>query len=115
MQTGSLINVIHDRTRDATPEVGMGVTFLYWTDRGAGTIVEVLNERTIVVKGDTAIRIDKGGMTDAQDYRYEHATSPGSSTFTLRKNGRWVKRGQDQKNGQRIAVGYRDAYYDYSF
>ena len=115
MQTGSLINEIYGSARSPEPEVGMGVTFIYWTDRGAGTIVEVINAKTIRVKGDTATRTDSNGMSDAQSYTYEHATSPGSAVYTKRKNGRWVKRGQEMRGGQQIAIGYRDTHYDYSF
>jgi hypothetical protein len=120
VQYGSLINHLGGNGRSATkPEVGMGVTFFYWSDRSAGTINEVLNEKTIRVLGDNAIRTDSNGMSDAQSYRYERSENYGTpgkgALYTLRKNGRWVKKGQDMKNGQSLGIGYRDAHYDYSF
>ena len=119
MQTGSMINSIYGASRSPTPEVGMGVTVLYWTDRGAATVNEVVNEKTIRVVGDKSIRIDSNGMSDAQNYRYERGERygiPGAGVvYTLRKNGRWVRRGDTMNGGQSIALGYRDTYHDYSF
>lgn len=115
-QTGSLINHLMSGSRDAPPEVGMGATVLMWTDRHAATIVEVVSPTKIRVREDKAIRTDSNGMSESQSYRYE----PGPETcvprtFTLRKNGAWVRLGEPMKGGLRLAVGHRSTYHDYSF
>ena len=54
-QTGSLINHLYSRMtiNEPEPTVGMGVTMLGWTDREAGTIVEVnMKKRYIAVTED---------------------------------------------------------------
>jgi hypothetical protein len=113
-QTGSLHNHIISGSNMSEPQVGMGATILYWTDRNAATITEVGKSGKIVrVVEDVAIRTDENGMSDSQTYRYEPGTgSP--RTFTLRKNGAWVEQGSSMK-GTRLAIGARRHYYDYSF
>jgi len=114
-QTGSLMNHLFSRGVDPTPVVGMGCTMLGWTDRHAATIVSVSKDgKTIGIVQDIATRIDNNGMSDTQQYSY----APGEGTdrlYTLRKNGKWVRKGEGIKNGSRIAIGFRDEYYDYSF
>ena len=116
MQYGSLNNLMLTGTKgQPTPEVGMGATELCWTDRHAYTIVEVINHRRIVVQRDVAVRVDSKGMSDSQDYRFEQNPNAKKVTYTLRKNGRWIKEGESLKNGTQIRIGERDEYYDYSF
>jgi hypothetical protein len=115
MTTGSLINNIWGDSQQPTPEVGMGATVLMWTDRTACTIVEVVNDKTIVVTADKATRTDDWGMSDAQSYLYETQPDGHRVTYTLRKNGAWIAQGQSMKNGNRLAIGIRNTYYDYSF
>lgn len=111
--TGSLCNLLMSGSRDLVPEVGMGATILGWTDRRAATIVEVGNKR-VGIREDIAIRTDKNGMSDSQDYRYEQTEGPATQYFTLRKNGAWVAEGSSMK-GTRLSIGERNHYYDYSF
>jgi hypothetical protein len=102
-------------TRTPTPEVGMAATVIYWTDRAAATIVEVSpNGRTVKVTHDKATRTDTNGMSESQEYDYETDWLGPRTAYTLRKNGRWVRRG-DSMNGQGLAIGYRRTYHDYSF
>lgn len=111
-ETGSLVNLVLSASKDETPVVGMGATILCWTDRHAATIVSVSPKRIGIVQ-DEAIRTDKNGMSDSQTYDYKPGNGP-VSYYTLRKNGAWVREGESLK-GQRIAIGYRDEHYDYSF
>jgi len=108
---GSLINNLMGNSRQVTPEVGMGVTFLHWTDRSAGTIVEVVNDRKIIVKADRAIRTDKNGMSECQDYIFEVATDSEEIVITKRKNGQW----KVFKQGTPVSIGHRSHYHDFSF
>ena len=113
-ETGSLMNHIISGCRMSAPETGMGATILGWTDRRACTITEVSKSgKRVGIVEDIATRVDENGMSDSQEYSFERGT--GSPTFfTLRKNGAWVRQGESIR-GQRLAIGKRDHYYDFSF
>lgn len=97
------------------PQVGMGATIGHWTDRTACTIIGVsASGREVRVREDNAKRIDKNGMSECQDYEYSPNLDGCVSTFTLRKNGRYVQKGSDMR-GTSLWVGHRRQYYDYSF
>jgi len=119
MRYGSLVNTLYDG--DAADfasqvKVGDGATFLFWSDRHAGTVVEVRDGgRTVTVQEDTATRVDSNGMSDAQRYEFTRNLDGRKQTFTLRKNGRYVAKGQGMRNGTTVRLGTRDHYYDYSF
>lgn len=115
-QTGSLINHVMSRSQDSAPVVGIGCTVLMWTDRYAGTVVEVTNNgKRLGMQEDKAIRIDANGMSDDQDYRYEPQTGRTVEFYTLRKNGAWVREGEKMTGGRRLSVGERSEYHDFSF
>lgn len=98
----------------AEPCIGMGATICYWSDRHACTITNVLSPKKIEVIEDEAIRIDKNGMSEDQEYYYKPAMGT-PQIFVLRKNGRWVRKGESMKSGAGLVIGVRDSYYDYSF
>lgn len=121
-QTASLINHLYSNSNNPIPNVGMGATFLAWTDRTAGTVISVENG-IVSVQEDNFLRTDSNGMSDAQSY--EHSPNPNGFVrhyrFSKRKEkweevslntntGRWIKNGD-----QGIIFGRRDRYYDYSF
>lgn len=114
---GSLQNMIAASGRNSVvPEVGMGATLVFWTDRKGATIVEVsASGKRIVVQEDKATRTDSHGMSDAQSY--EHTPDPDAprTAYTLRKNGRYVREGEPMKGGGAILIGSRSTYHDYSF
>ncbi len=106
-ETGSLVNhIMADNA--VVPEVGMGVTVLCWTDRHAGTITHV-TPKTITVQRDKAIRVDKNGMSENQEWRFEPDPLGSMGIFRLTKRG-WRNAG-----GNGLAIGERDEYYDFSF
>lgn len=123
--TGSLVNhLMGDRTLQPVPEVGMGATLLYWSDRHAATIVGIeslVKEGDKVVKGtirvrrDRAIRTDSNGMSESQSYRFEPDPDSPTMEFTFRKTGAWVCKGQSSKGGLKVGIGHRDEYHDFSF
>ena len=116
MRTASLINNILGNETPAMPKVGDGATILGWTDRKACTVVEIsANGKRVVVQRDIATRTDSNGMSDAQSYEYAADINGARYAFTLRRNGRWIAEGSPAKSGTCCAIGYRNAYYDYSF
>lgn len=97
------------------PKVGMGATMVFWTDRHAYTIIDVSPDlKTIKVQRDRATRIDKNGMSECQNYLYNQDCAGDIQVATLRKNGRYVLKGDSMK-GTYVAIGHRREYYDYSF
>lgn len=123
MTTGSFYNDLYGRmiVGRPDPEEGMGCTQLMWTDRKACTIVGVLRRdkqgrpTLIEVQRDKAIRTDDLGMSDSQRYRYEQDPEGSLARYSLRNNECWVRVGQPAKNGQRLLIGMRKEYHDYSF
>ena len=120
--TGSLINgILGSCADDSEVEVGMGATFLYWTDRSPGTIVGILSGGIIAVQADEYRRTDNLGMSEAQEYEYSPDPEGHISYFRKNKNGQWIgvvyssKTRRWKMNGARLAVGFREKYYDYSF
>jgi hypothetical protein len=122
-QTGSLVNHLYSRMTIGAPEptVGMGVTMLSWTDRDAGTIVEVnMKRRYIAVVEDNAKRLDNNGISEGQEY--EFTPNPDGYVYYYRKDkkGQWRKCYYNENkrlvfgNGGLI-VGRREKYYDFSF
>lgn len=108
--------MIDTRKVQPIPEVGMGCTEIMFSDRHAYTILEVAeNGRTIVVQQDIATRTDKRGCSDWQDYDYKPDPKGDIKIVTLRKNGRWITKGEAMKNGTSWRIGERDEHYDFSF
>lgn len=115
MWTGSLVNLITP-SNPATPTVGQGGTILGWSDRSPCTVVEVSpSGKTVVVQDDSYTRTDSNGMSESQDYTFTPNPNGGKTTYTLRKNGRWVVKGQGMNAGNHLSLGKRDRYYDFSF
>lgn len=110
----SLTNYLLSGTKgQPQPVVRMGATILMYTDRHAVTIVEVKGKR-IAVQQDRAIRTDDNGMSECQSYRFEADPQAPVTWYSLRKTGAWVRCG-DSFNGQRLRIGERNEYHDYSF
>ena len=122
-QTGSLVNHLYSRMTIGAPEptVGMGVTMLSWTDRHAGTIVEVnTKKRYIAVTEDTMKRIDNNGISESQEYEYTTVTDAYRTYYRKDRKDQWRKCYYNQ-NGRLIfgtgglILGRRESYYDFSF
>ena len=102
------MNHVMSRSNKPTPEVGMGVTILHWTDRSVGTIVKVTRTQ-VHVQEDKATRTDSNGMSESQSYNYERDPQGTVTVFRL------TKRGYRNNCGNGLSVGHRAAYHDYSF
>jgi hypothetical protein len=110
MQTNNFFsNMMVNGTAEVAPEVGMGVTMCFWTDRTAGTVIK-MTACTVTVQEDKATRIDSNGMSDAQNYSYERDPSGPVDVFRKTKRG-W----RSSKSGAYLVLGDRRKFYDYSF
>lgn len=130
-ETNSMVNHLRSvavRGQPA-PEVGMGATYLHWTDRSPATIVSVEikhgknGEVWIVgVQGDRSKLVDGSAMSESQGYEFERNPSapicyyrggPDQEWRSVVKGkaGRWKLGG----SAAGLRIGERDAYRDPSF
>ncbi len=109
---GSFFNALGDQTRSRTPEVGMGVTELMYSDRHPYTVTQVINTNRIMVKPDVATRIDNNGFSGSQEYEYKTNDNSPEIELFLNKFGRWKMRGDAQ--GSTYLIGKREEYYDFT-
>ena len=107
---GNLINRILEDAAPPEPKPGMGATELLWSDRHAGTIIDILSPKKILWQRDKATRVE-----DTDGYTYERDPKAPQYTFTLRKNGRWVMQYDSMSTGISLLIGARDERYDRSF
>lgn len=117
---------------EINPVVGAGVSICGYSDRHACSIIEVSKSgKSIKVQRDKAVLLNGpqsgeedalhfspggfcGHMSGRQRYSYEADPEGGVRTFSLRKNGRWVQKGESAKGGSRLIEG-RSEHYDYNF
>ena len=109
---GSLSNAIGNQTKSRTPEIGMGVTELCYSDRHPYTVVSILGERKIKVQADTAKRTDDNGFGEPQQYDYTPNNEAPILTLRLNKFGRWKEAGQP--DGWTYLIGRREEFYDFT-
>lgn len=114
MTYGSLTNQVLTRLQSAeaaiaAAQIGDGATILSYTDRHAATVV-AKTRCTITVQQDTAVRIDRRGLSENQDYWF--SPDPEGRTVTYRVTKRGLVSSQ---TGCGVIIGTRDEYYDFSF
>lgn len=122
-QTNSLVNHMYSRMTIGEPEpiVGMGVTMLSWTDRDAGTIVEVnMKKRYIAVTEDSKRRIDNNGISESQEYEYTTVMDGHRNYYRKDRKGQWRRCYYNDNNRLvfttgGLVIGRRESYYDFSF
>lgn len=93
-------------------EIGMGATRLMVTDRHPYTVVEIINDRTIVVQEDNARRLDRNGQSESQQYEFTPNPNGERVILTKRKDGRWVQKGVPLNAGSNWRIGERMKYID---
>lgn len=122
-QTGSLMNHIMANTVTSEIKAGTPATFLSWTDRHPGTVIDVTKKGKFtylkVRRDDVVYHEDRSGKFDIVDgsddnfYTFRFKTD-GSSGFQKvginPDSGRYVKIGDGG-----LTVGTREYYYDPHF
>ena len=110
-QTARRVMNLMGLCKSSAPQVGMGATKFLWSDSHAYTITRVsASGKTFWMKQDDATRIDDNGMSDCQEYEYTPNENAREEMVRMTKRGwrcSWDK--------QRVVVGFRYEYYDYSF
>ena len=112
---GSLTNRLMEHCKNPEPEVGMGVTELYFSDREPYEIIEVKDDRHITVRALNYKRIDDNGMSESQEYEYFSNPDGYVAHLFKTKNGKWVERIGKKYSCNGWFIGKAEKYYDYSF
>ena len=71
-------------------KVGDGVTEYHWSDRTPYEVIEVINQKHIIIRKMDYKRIDNNGMSDTQDYQYISNENNPKYELVLRNNV-WYK------------------------
>jgi hypothetical protein len=97
------------------PAIGLPCTRKMYSDRHAGTIIQLISEKCVLWQRDKARRVHpyEGGVPEREEYTYARDTQGETRRVTLRKNGQWVEQGEPM-TGTRYVMGIRDEHYDFS-
>ena len=99
-------------TTSKLPEIGMGATIVFYSDREPATIIQITsNGKRIVLQEDLSTRTDNNGMSEIQQYKYDPNPNGTIHIATLRKDGTYRLSGEKTV----VHIGDRRKYYDYSF
>lgn len=98
--------------RKVIPTVGMGATAGIGSDSYPYTVVEVRSPKTIVVQADSYKPAEHHDYYANQEYVYSPNPDAGKEVYTLRKDGRWRKKGSQY---QTLTLGFRRHYHDPHF
>lgn len=112
---GSLQNRLMERSAGPVPEVGMGVSECSWSDRNAYEVIEVIDDRHILVRRMKAV-LKKG--SDWFDQDYDLFSDENGSVIKLfkKKNGCWAERiGKNGVGCNGFSIGVAREYRDPSF
>lgn len=116
-QTGSVMNHLMSRAQQE-PQMGDGATILYWSDRAAGTVVQMHGDpKTLFV----VVRKDRQ-WRDERDNWFTEPDPDGTLCFFRRqKDDSWKETfidpltGKWRSGGAGLLIGHRNPYHDDSF
>lgn len=114
MMYGSVTNRIMERRNVTTPEVGMGVTEYLWSDSHAWEIIEVIDERHLVIR---RLKSTMKPGTHWLDQEYDYESDPTAQVAKLfkTKQGVWRERIGRCLGDNRFGIGTAREYRDPSF
>ena len=94
-----------------------------WSDRYPATIV-ARTDRTIRIQEDRVVNLNpddevENGLAYARGHGkvviFERDYDAPIATYTLRKNGRWIRKGEPMRGGGVLTIGARSYYRDPHF
>lgn len=97
--------------KNLVPEVGLGCTICYYSDKRAATVTKIVSPCKIEVTFNQTKCIDYY----AGEYEILPKLEGGPKVFTKRRNGYWVAEGQSYKGGVILMLHYQNHYIDPSF
>lgn len=89
-------------------------TVHFWSDREPATVIK-RTAKTVTVQTDDARALNKVPYGGYPDYEYTRNEQGSTWTFSLRKNGRYVRVGEPARTGTSVSLGRRDYYRDPHF
>lgn len=93
------------------PKVGDGATIYHYSDRSPATIIRVTSSgKTVFLQEDNYKRADNKGMSESQAYLYTQNRKGRKYACTLRADGKY----RVSKSNERVIIGVRERYYDFS-
>ena len=96
--------------------IGTPCTINYWSDREPAEVIEVRdNGKSLIVRRMDYKCISGSAHDGSAEYEYFSDEEGLVETYTLRKNGRYIAKGQGSKNGTSLSVGFARRYYDPHF
>lgn len=110
---GNVINrVLETRAPKATPVIGMGVTEYCWSDRHAYEVIEVIDNRHILIRA-----LGSRLIGDWLDQEYEYFSDPEGRVrkLFLTNKGVWRERIGRSLGCNRFGLGSACEYRDPSF
>jgi hypothetical protein len=111
---GSLQNRIAERI-NIKPEIGMGVTEYWWSDREPYEIIAIKDDRHITVRRLDYKRIDNNGISEMQEYEYYSNDKNDTHELFLTKQGVWRERIGRSLGPNKFGIGRAERYYDPTF
>ena len=97
--------------KNLVPEVGLGCTICYYSDKRAATVTKIISPCKIEVTFNKTKCIDYY----SGDYEILPELEGAPKVFTKRGNGYWVSEGQSFKGGVLLMLHYQNHYIDPSF
>lgn len=97
--------------KNLVPEIGLGCTICYYSDRRAVTVTKIFSPCKIEVTFNQVRCIDYY----AGEYEILPELEGAPKVFTKRRNGYWVAEGQPFKDGVLLMLHYQNHYIDPSF
>jgi hypothetical protein len=109
--------------------IGMGATVFGYSDSSAYTVIKISKsgKKVFLQKDKSTLdpnfkpNIIPGGFAGhctnnyAQEYTYESDSNGHIIEVSLRKNGKWVVKGEPTKGSKGIKFGVRREFFDYNF
>jgi len=94
--------------KNLVPEVGLGCTICYYSDKRAATVTKIITPCKIEVTFNKTKCIDYY----AGEYEILPELGGAPKVFTKRRNGYWVAEGQPFKCGVLLMLHYQNHYID---
>ena len=112
---GSLQNRLMELWKTPEPVVGMGVTECQWSDRTPWEIIQVIDDRHIIVRELDAKRVDRNGLSEMQEYEYSSNPENRTAKLFMTKQGHWRECVGRSLGCTKFVLGRAEKYWDPTF
>ena len=106
-----ILNARIEAIKNIVPEVGLGCTICYYSDKRAATVTKIISPCKIEVMFNQTKCLDYF----ASEYEILSDLEGEPMVFTKRRNGYWAAKGQSCKDGVLLMLHYQNHYIDPTF